>query len=83
MGVARTPIGAFLGSLSSFSATKLGSIAIECNTANLFVFHCFIFALGNSVNAFVLLLIIDNVQVLLKGQMLIQLLSRKSSLGMF
>ncbi|KAH7660204.1 Thiolase protein [Dioscorea alata] len=30
VGVARTPIGAFLGSLSSFSATKLGSIAIEC-----------------------------------------------------
>lgn len=29
VGVARTPIGAFLGSLSSFSATKLGSIAIE------------------------------------------------------
>ncbi|KAM0942586.1 putative acetyl-CoA C-acetyltransferase [Dioscorea sansibarensis] len=30
VGVARTPIGAFLGSLSSFSATELGSIAIEC-----------------------------------------------------
>uniref|UniRef100_A0A2P2MCJ3 Truncated acetyl Co-A acetyltransferase-like family protein n=1 Tax=Rhizophora mucronata TaxID=61149 RepID=A0A2P2MCJ3_RHIMU len=30
VGVARTPIGGFLGSLSSFSATKLGSIAIEC-----------------------------------------------------
>nr|QBZ39490.1 acetyl-CoA acetyltransferase [Santalum album] len=30
VGVARTPIGDFLGSLSSFSATKLGSIAIEC-----------------------------------------------------
>ncbi|XP_022973138.1 acetyl-CoA acetyltransferase, cytosolic 1-like [Cucurbita maxima] len=30
VGVARTPIGAFLGSLSSFSATQLGSIAIEC-----------------------------------------------------
>ncbi|KAK1310385.1 putative acetyl-CoA acetyltransferase, cytosolic 2 [Acorus calamus] len=29
VGVARTPMGAFLGSLSSFSATKLGSIAIE------------------------------------------------------
>ena len=26
---ARTPIGSFLGSLSSVSATKLGSIAIE------------------------------------------------------
>lgn len=29
VGVARTPLGGFLGSLSSFSATKLGSIAIE------------------------------------------------------
>nr|ALC76524.1 acetyl-CoA acetyltransferase [Euphorbia helioscopia] len=30
VGVARTPIGSFLGSLSSISATKLGSIAIQC-----------------------------------------------------
>ncbi|KAH9798259.1 putative acetyl-CoA acetyltransferase cytosolic 2 [Citrus sinensis] len=30
VGVARTPMGGFLGSLSSVSATKLGSIAIEC-----------------------------------------------------
>ncbi|KAJ0989694.1 hypothetical protein J5N97_008050 [Dioscorea zingiberensis] len=30
VGVARTPIGSFLGSLSSLPATKLGSIAIEC-----------------------------------------------------
>ncbi|XP_016903174.2 acetyl-CoA acetyltransferase, cytosolic 1 isoform X2 [Cucumis melo] len=30
VGVARTPMGGFLGSLSSFSATQLGSIAIEC-----------------------------------------------------
>uniref|UniRef100_A0A5B7AWP3 Putative acetyl-CoA acetyltransferase, cytosolic 1 n=1 Tax=Davidia involucrata TaxID=16924 RepID=A0A5B7AWP3_DAVIN len=29
VGVARTPMGAFLGSLSSLSATKLGSVAIE------------------------------------------------------
>lgn len=29
VGVARTPMGTFLGSLSSLSATKLGSIAIE------------------------------------------------------
>lgn len=29
VGVARTPIGGFLGTLSSLSATKLGSIAIE------------------------------------------------------
>nr|AMB15000.1 acetyl-CoA acetyltransferase [Tripterygium wilfordii] len=29
VGVARTPMGSFLGSLSSLSATKLGSIAIE------------------------------------------------------
>lgn len=29
VGVARTPMGDFLGSLSSLSATKLGSIAIE------------------------------------------------------
>ncbi|KAJ8760193.1 hypothetical protein K2173_011049 [Erythroxylum novogranatense] len=29
VGVARTPIGGLLGSLSSFSATKLGSIAIK------------------------------------------------------
>ncbi|KAG6770956.1 hypothetical protein POTOM_022299 [Populus tomentosa] len=30
VGVARTPMGGFLGSLSSFTATKLGSIAIQC-----------------------------------------------------
>nr|GEW67650.1 acetyl-CoA acetyltransferase, cytosolic 1-like [Tanacetum cinerariifolium] len=30
VGVARTPLGGFLGSLSSLPATKLGSIAIEC-----------------------------------------------------
>ncbi|XP_020554161.1 probable acetyl-CoA acetyltransferase, cytosolic 2 isoform X3 [Sesamum indicum] len=30
VGVARTPMGSFLGSLSSLPATKLGSIAIEC-----------------------------------------------------
>ncbi|XP_058112660.1 acetyl-CoA acetyltransferase 2-like isoform X2 [Magnolia sinica] len=30
VGVARTPMGGFLGTLSSLSATKLGSIAIEC-----------------------------------------------------
>ena len=29
VGVARTPMGGFLGALSSLSATKLGSIAIE------------------------------------------------------
>ncbi|KAL4364388.1 hypothetical protein AHAS_Ahas07G0001100 [Arachis hypogaea] len=29
VGVARTPMGAFVGNLSSFSATKLGSIAIQ------------------------------------------------------
>ncbi|KAJ8497226.1 hypothetical protein OPV22_007778 [Ensete ventricosum] len=30
VGVARTPMGSFLGALSSLAATKLGSIAIEC-----------------------------------------------------
>ncbi|KAF9619925.1 hypothetical protein IFM89_010236 [Coptis chinensis] len=30
VGVARTPMGGFLGTLSSLSATKLGSIAIQC-----------------------------------------------------
>ncbi|KAJ8629884.1 hypothetical protein MRB53_023207 [Persea americana] len=30
VGVARTPMGGFLGSLSSLHATKLGSIVIEC-----------------------------------------------------
>uniref|UniRef100_A0A803MWN0 Acetyl-CoA C-acetyltransferase n=1 Tax=Chenopodium quinoa TaxID=63459 RepID=A0A803MWN0_CHEQI len=30
VGVARTPMGGLLGSLSTLSATKLGSIAIEC-----------------------------------------------------
>lgn len=30
VGMARTPMGGFLGSLSSIPATKLGSIAIEC-----------------------------------------------------
>lgn len=29
VGVARTPMGSFLGGLSSLPATKLGSIAIE------------------------------------------------------
>lgn len=29
VGVARTPMGGFLGSLSTLSATKLGSVAIE------------------------------------------------------
>lgn len=29
VGVARTPMGGFLGTLSSIPATKLGSIAIE------------------------------------------------------
>ena len=29
VGIARTPMGGFLGSLSSLPATKLGSIAIE------------------------------------------------------
>ncbi|KAJ4704115.1 Acetyl-CoA acetyltransferase [Melia azedarach] len=30
VGIARTPMGGFLGSVSSLSATKLGSIAIQC-----------------------------------------------------
>lgn len=30
VGVARTPMGSFLGALSSLSATELGSIAIQC-----------------------------------------------------
>ncbi|EHA8590201.1 acetyl-CoA acetyltransferase, cytosolic 1 [Cocos nucifera] len=30
VGVARTPMGGFLGALSSLSATKLGSIVIQC-----------------------------------------------------
>lgn len=29
VGVARTPMGGFLGSLSSLSATELGSVAIR------------------------------------------------------
>lgn len=33
VGVARTPMGGFLGALSSLSATKLGSIAIEGDTS--------------------------------------------------
>jgi hypothetical protein len=36
VGVARTPMGGLLGSLSSFSATKLGSIAIEGMTRTIF-----------------------------------------------
>lgn len=36
VGVARTPMGGFLGSLSSLSATKLGSIAIEGNCEAVF-----------------------------------------------
>ena len=35
VGVARTPMGGFLGTLSSLSATKLGSIAIEGNYGSL------------------------------------------------
>lgn len=31
VGVARTPMGGLLGSLSSLSATQLGSIAIKCS----------------------------------------------------
>ena len=30
LGAARTPIGAFLGSLSPLTATRLGAIAIKC-----------------------------------------------------
>lgn len=37
VGVARTPMGSFLGSLSSVPATKLGSIAIEGQKKNPFV----------------------------------------------
>lgn len=33
VGIARTPMGGFLGTLSSLSATKLGSIAIEGNAS--------------------------------------------------
>lgn len=42
VGVARTPMGGFLGTLSSVPATKLGSIAIEGNYGNLcqFLLHC-------------------------------------------
>lgn len=35
VGVARTPMGGFLGTLSSVPATKLGSVAIEGNYGNL------------------------------------------------
>lgn len=42
VGVARTPLGGFLGSLSSFSATKLGSIAIQSNSSASYDFlHAF------------------------------------------
>src|SRR5918911_821117 len=34
LGGARTPIGSFLGALSSFSAPKLGSVAIKCGLEN-------------------------------------------------
>src|SRR3954451_21815477 len=34
LGGARTPIGSFLGTLSSLSAPKLGSIAIKCALMN-------------------------------------------------
>ena len=34
VGVARTPMGGFLGSLSSLPATKLGSIAISSKITN-------------------------------------------------
>src|SRR5437764_9741297 len=34
LGGSRTPIGSFLGTLSSLSAPKLGSIAIKCALQN-------------------------------------------------
>ena len=34
LGGARTPIGSFLGSLSSLSAPKLGAVAIKCALQN-------------------------------------------------
>ena len=34
INAARTPIGSFLGALSSLSATKLGAAAIEVRTEN-------------------------------------------------
>ncbi|MGZ5494484.1 MAG: thiolase family protein, partial [Thermoanaerobaculia bacterium] len=34
LGGARTPIGSFLGTLSSLSAPRLGSIAIKCALEN-------------------------------------------------
>ena len=34
VGVARTPMGGFLGTLSSLPATKLGSIVIECKISS-------------------------------------------------
>jgi hypothetical protein len=43
-GLARTPIGALFGSLSSLSATKLGSIAIKSKFSSLILhqFRCFL-----------------------------------------
>jgi len=38
VGVARTPMGGFLGALSSLPATKLGSIAIEGDIQIIFFF---------------------------------------------
>lgn len=41
VSAARTPVGSFLGSLSSLSATQLGSHAIKCKAlASLCGFTC-------------------------------------------
>ncbi|KAJ6408612.1 hypothetical protein OIU84_011860 [Salix udensis] len=53
VGVARTPMGGFLGSLSSFSATELGSIAIQCalSRANIDPSHVQEVFFGNVLSA--------------------------------
>ena len=51
VGVARTPMGGFLGSLSSLSATKLGSIAIRGNYPN-FTNHFNFIPLGTEILRF-------------------------------
>ena len=78
VGVARTPMGGFLGALSSLSATKLGSVAIQCKKISSWFYYssylppsCGLWHVSSYV------------QVLLKGQMLSQHLFKKSFLGMF
>lgn len=75
-------MGGLLGSLSSLSATKLGSIAIECNFFKLLLFALYLLVIV-AWDDFSLLFCFIHLQVLLKGQTLIHHSCKRFSLGMF